>query len=62
MKIAEWDKTYNTDSAFNGQMNLRQAFAEMSDLPSFTGAFTPPSGQESEKTAIILIFTGWTPI
>jgi sucrose porin len=32
MKIAEWDKTYNTDSAFNGQMNLRQAFAEMSDL------------------------------
>ena len=39
MKIAEWDKTYNTDSAFNGQMNLRQAFAEMSDLPAFSGAF-----------------------
>ncbi|HBW1846822.1 TPA: carbohydrate porin [Klebsiella quasipneumoniae subsp. quasipneumoniae] len=39
MKIAEWDKTYNTDSSFNGQMNLRQAFVEMSDLPSFTGAF-----------------------
>lgn len=39
MKIAEWDKTYNTDSAFNGQMNLRQAFAEMSDLPTFSGAF-----------------------
>lgn len=39
MKIAEWDKTYNTDSAFNGQMNLRQAFAEMSDLPVFSGAF-----------------------
>lgn len=40
MKIAEWDKTYNTDSAFNGQMNLRQAFLEMSDLPTFTGAFS----------------------
>ncbi|WP_371338267.1 carbohydrate porin [Klebsiella variicola] len=40
MKIAEWDKTYNTDSAFNGQMNLRQAFVEMSDLPTFTGAFS----------------------
>ena len=39
MKIAEWDKTYNTDSAFNGEMNLRQAFAEMSDMPSFSGAF-----------------------
>ncbi|MFB5744877.1 carbohydrate porin [Cedecea sp. S5-13] len=40
MKIAEWDKTYNTDSAFNGQMNLRQAFVEMSNLPAFTGAFS----------------------
>ena len=39
MKIAEWDKTYNTDSSFNGQMNVRQAFVEMSDMPSFSGAF-----------------------
>lgn len=39
MKIAEWDKTYNTDSSFNGQMNLRQAFVEMSDMPEFTGPF-----------------------
>lgn len=39
MKIAEWDKTYNTDSSFNGQMNVRQAFVEMSDMPAFSGAF-----------------------
>ena len=39
MKIAGWDKTYNTDSSFNGQMNLRQAFVEMSDMPEFTGSF-----------------------
>jgi sucrose porin len=38
MKIAEWDKTYNTDSSFNGQMNVRQAFVEMSDMPSFSRA------------------------
>lgn len=39
MKIAEWDKTYNTDSSFNGQMNVRQAFVEMSDMPAFSGPF-----------------------
>lgn len=58
--LADGQKTYNDWSADTSDLNIRQAFAELGNLPDFTGALKGvPSGPVNALTAITLIFTGW---
>ncbi len=61
--LADGQRTYNDWSADTSDLNIRQAFAELGNLPDFTGALKGSTfwAGKTLRPRKLLIFTGWTP-
>jgi sucrose porin len=60
--VADGQTTYNDWTASSSDLNVRQAFVELGNLPTFEGPLkVPPCGPGNASTATTLIFTGLTP-
>lgn len=60
--VADGQTTYNDWTASSSDLNVRQAFVELGNLPTFEGPFkVQPCGPGNVSTATTLIFTGSTP-